>query len=77
MDKAPGRQIGPTLSVQTTARFLGVTPQTAYDWVRNGEIPSIRLGGRIRIPTALLADLLGLTVSQLAGFDDGSDDDAA
>lgn len=56
----------PAISVHDAARIFQVTPATAYAWVRNGELPSIRLGGRIRIPTARLADLLGVTVEELA-----------
>jgi len=77
MSKHSSQSFSPTLSVHKAARLLGVTAPTVYQWVRQGEIPSIRLGGRIRIPTALLADLLGLKVGQLAEFGDGSDDPAA
>ena len=56
----------PTISVHQAARLLGVTPPTAYAWVRSNEIPSLRLGGRIRVPSARLADLLGMTLDELA-----------
>jgi len=59
----------PAISVHEAARILQVTAATVYSWVRNGEIPSIRLGGRIRIPTARLAELLGVTVEELASLE--------
>ena len=67
----------PTISVHEAAHILQVTPATAYAWVRNGELPSVRLGGRIRIPTARLADLLGVTVDELAPQNRPTDDPAA
>jgi len=55
-----------TLSVAETARILDVTPATMYSWIRHNEIPSLRLGGRVRIPTARLADLVGVDPADLA-----------
>ena len=66
MTTRPDTSYPPAISVHEAARIFQVTPATAYLWVRNGELPSIRLGGRIRIPTARLADLLGVTVEELA-----------
>lgn len=54
-----------TLSVHQAAEALGVVPATVYSWVRSGEIPSLRLGGRIRIPTGQLASLLGVEPEEL------------
>lgn len=50
----------PTLSVEEAARFLGVGRSCAYDAVSRGEIPSIRIGKRLRVPTAALRQLLRL-----------------
>lgn len=57
------------ISVHRAAQLLDVTPTTAYSWARQGEIPSIRLGGRIRIPVAKLADLLGVDPADLVADD--------
>jgi excisionase family DNA binding protein len=55
------KPIPPTITVHQAARALQVQPATVYTWIRNDEFPHLRLGGRIRIPTARLADLLGIT----------------
>jgi excisionase family DNA binding protein len=55
-----------TITVHQAAEALQVQPATVYAWVRADEFPHVRLGGRIRIPTAKLADLLGVTSQQLA-----------
>lgn len=57
--------VSPTLTVHETARVMKVVPATVYAWVREGDIPSLKLGGRVRIPTAKLADMLGMTTEDL------------
>ena len=37
---------------------MGVSKNVAYEAARRGEIPSIRLGGRILVPRAALEQLL-------------------
>jgi excisionase family DNA binding protein len=54
-----------TITVHQAARALQVQPATIYNWIRDDEFPSIHLGGRIRIPTAKLAEMLGMTVEDL------------
>lgn len=46
------------LTVEEAATILRIGRSTAYEAVRRGEIPSIRIGGRIRIPRAALDRLL-------------------
>ncbi|WP_202638839.1 helix-turn-helix domain-containing protein [Bailinhaonella thermotolerans] len=50
----------PTMSVAEVAAVLGITRDGAYDAVRRGDIPSLRIGRKILIPTARLAALLGI-----------------
>jgi excisionase family DNA binding protein len=50
----------PTTRVEDAARALGVSRSAAYEAVRRGEIPSIRIGHRIVIPTAALRRMLEL-----------------
>lgn len=55
----PSRQDLPlALSVPEAGRLLGIGRNTAYDAVRNGEIPSLRIGGRIVVPLQALLRLL-------------------
>ncbi len=39
-----------TMSVEEAALCLGISRNSAYEAVRRGEIPAIRIGHRIRIP---------------------------
>ncbi|WP_410007859.1 helix-turn-helix domain-containing protein [Planotetraspora sp. A-T 1434] len=50
----------PTTSVRQAARLLGITREAGYDAVHRGDLPSIRIGRKILIPTAKLAAMLGL-----------------
>ena len=43
-----------TLTVTEAAQLLGIGRGTAYECVRTGELPSIKLGGRIVIPQRAL-----------------------
>lgn len=49
----------PTMSVQEAADALGISRNSAYAAVRSGEIASLRIGGRILVPTAPLMVMLG------------------
>ncbi len=50
----------PTLTVDAVAKLLHVSRASAYQAVHSGEIPSIRVGRRILVPTAALLALLGM-----------------
>jgi excisionase family DNA binding protein len=56
--KMPDPTTEPTVSVERAAECLGIGRSLAYEAVRTGEIPSIRVGTRIRVPTAALCRLL-------------------
>ena len=47
-----------TITVEEAAQLLGIGRNTAYEGVRNGDLPSIRVGRRILVPTARLERLL-------------------
>lgn len=49
-----------SVSVEDAARALGIHRNSAYKFVRNGEIPSIKVGARYVVPTAALRKMLGL-----------------
>jgi excisionase family DNA binding protein len=47
-----------TVTVEQAAKLLCIGRSTAYELVHTGDIPSLRLGRRIVIPTARLALML-------------------
>lgn len=47
------------ISVEQAAAILGISRNHAYDSVRNGEIPGIRIGKRVLVPIAKLKKMLG------------------
>jgi excisionase family DNA binding protein len=55
-----------TLTVEEAARVLGIGRSTAYEAVRCGQIPAMRLGRRAIVPTAWLAQQLGVTVEAVS-----------
>ncbi len=54
----PDPQEQPTVTVERAAAILGVSRGVAYEAVRTGTIPSIRIGRRLLVPTARLSALL-------------------
>jgi excisionase family DNA binding protein len=50
----------PTVSVEFAGSALGISRGSAYEAARRGEIPTIKLGRRVVVPTAALRRLLGL-----------------
>ena len=51
----------PTLTPIEAANFLGLGRNTVYDAIKRGEIPSIRIGKAIRVPTASLKAMVGIS----------------
>lgn len=49
------------LTVEETAKILRLKRSTAYEYVRQGTIPSVRLGHFIRIPKARILEMAGLS----------------
>ena len=47
------------MTVDEVAKLLHVSRANAYRAIKTGEIPSIRVGRRILVPTAALLALLG------------------
>jgi excisionase family DNA binding protein len=48
-----------TMSVEDAAKLLGVSRGLAYEAARRGELPTIKLGRRLLVPTARLLELVG------------------
>jgi excisionase family DNA binding protein len=49
----------PTLTVEETAVLLRIGRGSAYEAVRRGQIPSLRIGRRLVVPRARLLAMLG------------------
>ncbi len=60
MPQDQGRQLSPrlTITVEEAAVALGISRTLAYESVRRGELPVIRIGRRILIPALALDELL-------------------
>ncbi|MFC3207400.1 DNA-binding protein [Aquamicrobium soli] len=51
----------PTISVPDAGKlFFGLARNAAYEAARSGDIPTIKIGGRIMVPVVPLAEKLGL-----------------
>ena len=48
------------ISVEEAGAVLGISRSTAYECVKRGEIPSIRLGRRVVVPVAEVRRMLGI-----------------
>lgn len=48
----------PTLSVAEVAALLGISRNHAFKAIHQGDLPSIRIGRRVLVPTAQLKALL-------------------
>jgi excisionase family DNA binding protein len=57
-----------TITVEDAARLLGISRGLAYEAARRGELPTIRLGRRLLVPTARLYDLVGAPETREAGL---------
>ncbi|MGU3541036.1 helix-turn-helix domain-containing protein [Methylobacterium sp. A54F] len=53
----------PTVDVALAGRVLGIGKNAAYRAREAGDIPSIKIGGQYRVPTAKLREMLGLPPS--------------
>jgi excisionase family DNA binding protein len=47
-----------TISVEEAAVMLGISRTSAYEYVRIGQLPAIRMGRRILVPVAAIERLL-------------------
>jgi len=47
-----------TYSVDEAAQILGISRSLAYECIKTGEIPSVRFGSRIVIPTCAIESIV-------------------
>ncbi len=50
----------PTISVERAGELLGVSRRSAYRAASRGQIPTVRIGRRLLVPTQRLLDMLGM-----------------
>jgi excisionase family DNA binding protein len=55
-----------TLTVDETAKILGIGRNSAYEAVARGEIPVIKIGKRLLVPKAALEKLLNCNQQKTA-----------
>ncbi len=53
----------PTMTVEDAGEALGISRGSAYEAARSGQIPTIRIGRRLVVPTAALRRMLMLDAS--------------
>lgn len=63
-----------TLPVPSAGRVLGLSRNKAYDAAKSGEIPTLKFGRRLVVPTAALRSMLGLPplTTQVEEVDDAT-----
>ncbi len=59
-----------TLTVDETARCLGIGRNSAYEAIAKGEIPVVKIGKRLLVPKAALGILLAAGQSKKNGDDE-------
>lgn len=57
-------ELPPTISVERAGKLLGLCRSSAYRAAEMGELPVIRLSGRMHVPTARLLGMLGYEVPE-------------
>lgn len=55
-----------TLDVPTAAELLGISTWSVYAAIKRGEIPALRIGRKLFVPTAQLLRMLGHTTDDAA-----------
>ena len=59
-DVPRGADLPPLLGVEHACQLLGVSRSTGYRAAASGDLPTLRWGHRLYVPTARLLELLGL-----------------
>lgn len=52
----------PTMTIDEAREFVGLSRSSAYAAAASGELPTIRIGRRLLVPTAALRRLLQLDI---------------
>jgi excisionase family DNA binding protein len=60
-----------TITVEEAAALVGMSRSAAYRAAARGQLPTVRLGRRLRVPTAKFLSMLGLDGDQAVALADG------
>ena len=55
-----------SVPVELTGKAFGLGRNSAYAAVKNGDLPSVRIGNKIAVPTAPLRRMLGIESGEAA-----------
>ena len=66
-DLSQASDLPPLLSVEHACQLLGVSRSVGYRAAASGDLPTLRWGRRVYVPTARLLELLGLPAEDQAG----------
>lgn len=58
----PDPEVEPWLSIPAAGEIFGLGRAASYEAARRGDLPTIRLGKRLLVPTAKLRAMLGLNM---------------
>jgi excisionase family DNA binding protein len=61
---ADATELPPTISVEHAAKLLGVSRSAAYRAAASGQLPTLAFGRRLRVPTAPLLKMLGVSFEE-------------
>lgn len=53
-------ELPPTITVEHASELLGISLRSAYKAAHSGELPTLRLGRRLLVPTPRLLQMLGV-----------------
>ena len=59
-------ELPPTISVEQASELLGISLRSAYKAAHAGELPTLRLGRRLLVPTPRLLQMLGAPPKEMA-----------
>lgn len=60
-------ELPPLLTIEQACTLLGVSRGVGYRAAASGDLPTLRWGWRLYVPTARLLAMLGLPVEEKAG----------
>jgi excisionase family DNA binding protein len=60
-----------TITVEEAAELVGMSRSAAYRAAARGQLPTVRLGRRLRVPTAKFLSMLGLEPEPGVALADG------